>query len=108
MFLSYHRLFFYFFGPTSRLKNLPTATFLAGVTAGELHQGHFNANQYNYLEGSVQVPAFTKPMLLIGRENMSRAINGDVVVIEVFDKKDWKTPPDEVVDQDSTGVLLFY
>lgn len=23
---------------------------LAGVKAGELHQGHFNANQYNYLE----------------------------------------------------------
>ena len=74
----------------------------AGVKAGELHQGHFNANQYNYLEGSVPVPAFTKPVLLIGRENMNRAVNGDIVVVEVFDKKEWKAPADEVVDQDCT------
>ncbi|KAF9478006.1 RNB-domain-containing protein [Pholiota conissans] len=81
---------------------LPTATLIAGVKAGELHQGHFNANQYNYLEGSVPVPTFTKPVLLIGRENMNRAVNGDVVVVEVFDEKEWKAPGDEVVDQDST------
>lgn len=81
---------------------LPTATLLAGVKAGKLHQGHFNANQYNYLEGSVPVPAFTKPVLLIGRENMNRAVNSDVVVIEIFDKKEWKAPADEVVDQDAT------
>ena len=75
----------FFFCLTLWIKYLPTATLLAGVKAGELHQGHFNANQYNYLEGSVLVPAFTKPVLLIGRENMNRAVNGDVVVIEVFD-----------------------
>ena len=31
-------------------KYLPQATLLAGVKAGEFHQGHFNANSYNYLE----------------------------------------------------------
>ncbi|KAF8962184.1 mitotic control protein dis3 [Flammula alnicola] len=81
---------------------LPTATLMAGVKAGELSQGHFNANQYNYLEGSVPVPGFTKPILLIGRENMNRAVNGDIVVVEVFDEKEWKAPADEVVDQEST------
>ena len=58
---------------------------LAGVKTGELHQGYFNANQYNYLEGTVSVPAFTKPVLLVGRENMNRAVQGDLVVVEVFD-----------------------
>ncbi|KAG5653149.1 hypothetical protein H0H81_002060 [Sphagnurus paluster] len=81
---------------------IPTSTLLAGVKTGELHQGHFNANQYNYLEGSVSVPALSKPILLIGRENMNRAVHGDVVVVEVFDEKEWKAPADEVVDQDST------
>ncbi|PPR00807.1 hypothetical protein CVT26_012448 [Gymnopilus dilepis] len=81
---------------------LPTATFVAGVKAGQLHQGHFNANQYNYLEGSVPVPAFSKPVLLVGRENMNRAVDGDIVVVEVFDEKEWKAPADEVVDQDTT------
>ena len=47
------------------------------------------------------MPAFIKPVLLIGREYMNRAVNGDVVAIEVFDKKEWKAPADEVVDQDS-------
>ncbi|KZP33106.1 RNB-domain-containing protein [Athelia psychrophila] len=81
---------------------LSPSTLLAGVKAGALHQGHFNANQYNYLEGNVPVPAFTKPILLVGRENMNRAVQGDVVVVEVFDEKEWKAPADEVVDQDAT------
>ncbi|KAF9448203.1 RNB-domain-containing protein [Macrolepiota fuliginosa MF-IS2] len=81
---------------------LPTATLIAGVKAGELHQGHFNANQYNYLEGNVPVPGFNKPVLLIGRENMNRAVNGDIVVVEVFGESEWKAPGDEVVDQDTT------
>jgi exosome complex exonuclease DIS3/RRP44 len=74
--------------------------FLAGVKPGELLQGHFNANHYNYLEGSVLVPAFTnlKPALLIGRENVNRAVSSDVVVIEIFDKKEWKERAHEVVD----------
>ena len=45
------------------------------------------------------VPPFTKPILLVGRENMNRAVQGDVVVVEVFDEKGWKVPADEVVDQ---------
>ncbi|RDX49603.1 RNB-domain-containing protein [Lentinus brumalis] len=81
---------------------LPMATLLAGVKSGQLHQGHFNANQYNYLEGSVPVPAFDKPVLLVGRENMNRAVQGDVVAVEVFDEKEWKAPADEVVDQEAT------
>jgi len=52
-------------------------------------------------QGSVPVPAFTKPILLLGRENMNRAVQGDVVVVEVFDEKEWKAPTDEVVDQES-------
>ncbi|PIL25685.1 hypothetical protein GSI_11435 [Ganoderma sinense ZZ0214-1] len=80
---------------------LPMATLLAGVKSGQLHQGHFNANQYNYLEGSVPVAGFEKPVLLVGREHMNRAVQGDAVAVEVFDEKDWKAPLDEVVDQDA-------
>lgn len=52
-------------------------------------------------QGTVLVPAFTKPVLLVGRENMNRAVHGDVVVVEVFDESEWKAPTDEVVDQES-------
>ncbi|KAI5120011.1 hypothetical protein M0805_008472 [Coniferiporia weirii] len=81
---------------------LPQSTLVAGVKAGELHQGHFNANPFNYLEGNVPVPAFTKPVLLIGRENMNRAVQSDIVVVEVFDEKEWKAPGNAVVEQEST------
>lgn len=49
----------------------------------------------------MSVPAFSKPILLVGRENMNRAVQGDVVVVELFDETEWKAPADDVVDQDS-------
>ncbi|KAF8526026.1 hypothetical protein BU17DRAFT_74382 [Hysterangium stoloniferum] len=81
---------------------LPAAILMAGVKSGHLHQGHFNANPYNYLEGSANVQSFTKPILLIGREHMNRSVQGDVVVVEVFPESEWKAPAEEVVDQDAT------
>jgi hypothetical protein len=42
---------------------LPTANLAAGIKAGELHQGHYNANQYNYLEVSFRKCAFISPYL---------------------------------------------
>lgn len=47
------------------------------------------------------VTGFDKPILLIGRENMNRAVQGDIVAVEVFDEKEWKAPGDEVVEQES-------
>lgn len=54
-----------------------------------------------FSQGNVPVPAFSKPVLLIGRENMNRAVQGDIVVVEIFDEKEWKAPADAVVDQES-------
>ena len=53
------------------------------------------------------MPAFTKPILLTGRENMNRAVQGDVVAVEVFDESEWKAPADEVVDQECGLIELF-
>ena len=36
---------------------------------------------------------------------MNRAVQGDIVVVEVFDKKEWKTPADEVVDPECTSYV---
>ena len=38
------------------------------------------------------VPAFDQPVLLVGREHMNRAVQGDIVAVEVFDEKEWKAP----------------
>ena len=73
---------------------------MTGIRAGTLHQGIFNVSPYNYLEGSVHVPAFDKPLLILGRENSNRAVSGDVVVIEVLPKLQWKAPSTKILEED--------
>ena len=52
------------------------------------------------------VPAFDQPVLLVGREHMNRAVQGDIVAVEVFDEKEWKAPGNEVVDQEGAELSL--
>ncbi|THC92537.1 hypothetical protein EYZ11_007990 [Aspergillus tanneri] len=74
---------------------------MTGIRAGTLHQGVFNVSPYNYLEGSVNVAAFDKPLIILGRDNSNRAISGDVVVIEVLPKDQWKSPSTKIVDEEA-------
>ena len=74
---------------------------MTGIRAGTLHQGTFNVSPYNYLEGSVHVPAFDKPLLILGRENSNRAISGDIVVIELLPKSQWKAPSTKIIEEDT-------
>ena len=73
---------------------------ITGTRAGTLHQGIFNVSPYNYLEGTVQVPAFDKSLLILGRENSNRAVSGDVVVVEVLPKSQWKPPSSKIIEED--------
>ncbi|KIW06573.1 uncharacterized protein PV09_02292 [Verruconis gallopava] len=77
------------------------AKMLTGIKAGTLHQGTFNVSPYNYLEGSVFVPAFEKPLIILGRENSNRAISGDTVVVEVLPQDQWKAPSNQVIEEEA-------
>jgi exosome complex exonuclease DIS3/RRP44 len=48
------------------------------------------------------VPGLDKRVLLVGREAINRSVDGDVVVVEILPKDQWKAPGEEVVDQDGT------
>ncbi|KAF4471923.1 hypothetical protein FALBO_1165 [Fusarium albosuccineum] len=74
---------------------------MTGVKAGLMHQGIFNVSPYNYLEGSIKVPAFPKPLLVLGRENINRAVDGDVVVVEVLPQDQWKEPSTKIIEEDT-------
>ncbi|CAL3964135.1 unnamed protein product [Diplocarpon coronariae] len=74
---------------------------LTGVKNGTLHQGIFNVSPYNYLEGSIKVPAFDKSLLVLGRENINRAVQGDVVVVEVLPKEQWKEPSTKIIEEET-------
>ncbi|KAI7310628.1 ribonuclease R, partial [Hortaea werneckii] len=82
---------------------LSTSAMLTGVKNGTLHQGVFNVSQYNYLEGTVHVPAFDRSLIIQGRENSNRAVSGDVVVIEVLPKDQWKAPSSKVIEEEDVG-----
>ncbi|ORY87156.1 hypothetical protein BCR37DRAFT_343006 [Protomyces lactucae-debilis] len=73
------------------------------VKKGLLHQGVFNVSTYNFLEGSVPVPAFDRPVHILGREQMNRAVQGDSVVIEILPKDQWKLPAAVIVDPDEVN-----
>jgi len=74
---------------------------MTGVKSGVLHQGIFNVSTYNYLEGSIRVPAFPKALLVIGRENINRAVDGDLAVVEVLPRDQWKEPSTRVIEEEA-------
>ncbi len=78
-----------------------TSKILTGLKAGVLHQGIFHVSPYNYLEGTAQVAAFDKPLIILGRENSNRAISGDSVVIEVLPKEQWKAPSSKIIEEET-------
>ena len=89
--------------PTQMLypEYFTTSKMMTGVKAGLMHQGIFNVSPYNYLEGSIKVPAFTKPLLILGRENINRSIDGDVVVVEVLPQDQWKEPSTKIIEEEA-------
>jgi len=72
-----------------------------GVKAGTLHQGTFNVSTYNFLEGTIHVPSFNRPLIILGRENINRAVTGDLVVVELLPKDQWKQPSSKIVEEES-------
>lgn len=74
---------------------------MTGLRAGTLHQGIFNVSPYNYLEGSVHVSTFEKSFLILGRENSNRAVQGDVIVIEILPKSQWKAPSTQIIEEET-------
>lgn len=78
-----------------------SARLMGGIKNGSLYQGPITISSYNFLEGSVSVSNMPKPLLILGRENLNRAFNGDHVVVELLPASKWKKPSTEIVDEES-------
>lgn len=76
---------------------------MAGVKNGTLYQGIMHISSYNVLEGSVQTGAFRKPLLVVGTRNLNRAFNGDLVIVELLPKEQWREPSATIVEEESIG-----
>ncbi|CAH2071572.1 unnamed protein product, partial [Iphiclides podalirius] len=79
-----------------------------GIRNGKLYQGTFHASRDNFLEGSCTVSALEKPILLQGHIGINRAVDGDIVAIELFPREEWRKPSDIVLEDkaDDPGDLL--
>ena len=88
-------------GPTLYPEYYSTSKMMTGVKAGLMHQGIFNVSPYNYLEGSIKVATFPKPLLVLGRDNINRAVDGDVVVVEVLPQDQWKEPSVKIIEEET-------
>ncbi|ETN39021.1 uncharacterized protein HMPREF1541_07063 [Cyphellophora europaea CBS 101466] len=80
-----------------------TSKMTTGVKNGTLHQGIFHVSTYNYLEGTVKVPSFDKPLLILGREDSNRAVSGDNVVVEILPKDQWRSASTRVMDEEEAN-----
>uniref|UniRef100_A0AAV1TS63 RNB domain-containing protein n=1 Tax=Peronospora matthiolae TaxID=2874970 RepID=A0AAV1TS63_9STRA len=74
-------------------EHLPVAEVLAGITNKRLFKGTIRCNRDFWLECHVLIcgeNGVKMPVLVQGREHINRAIDGDLVAIELLPKEQWK------------------
>ncbi|CAH0488300.1 unnamed protein product [Peronospora farinosa] len=78
-------------------EHLPAADLLAGIKNKRLFKGTIRCNRDHWLECHVLIHGENGvkiPVLLQGREHINRAIDGDLVVIQLLPKEQWKKQSD--------------
>ncbi|KAK7114496.1 exosome complex exonuclease RRP44-like [Littorina saxatilis] len=63
-----------------------------GIKSGRYHQGNVLASRENYLEANVSVGGLDKMVFIQGMINLNRAVDGDIVAIEMLPESEWSCP----------------
>ncbi|XP_048388312.1 exosome complex exonuclease RRP44 [Stegostoma tigrinum] len=87
-------------------EHLPLSKIQQGLKSNHYFQGTFRANRDNYLEATVWIhgeEGENKDILIQGLKNLNRAIQEDVVAVELLPKTMW-VAPSAVVLQDEGQV----
>ena len=80
--------------------HLSPAEINAGIRAKTLRQGVFYLSRTNFLEGTVNCELLDRPVLVQGLESMNRAVDGDTVVFELLNEKEWSAPAEVVLEDE--------
>ncbi|KAK1944347.1 Exosome complex exonuclease RRP44 A [Phytophthora citrophthora] len=78
-------------------EHLSSAELLAGIKNKRFFKGTIRCNRDHWLECHVLIHGANGvkiPVLLQGREHINRAIDGDLVAIQLLPKDQWKKPSD--------------
>ncbi|KAF5828225.1 hypothetical protein DUNSADRAFT_18006 [Dunaliella salina] len=71
----------------------------AGIREGRFHQGALRVNRYNPYEGYVGSDSVGQDILLAGRSHMNRAMDGDIVAVELLPESEWRGPSSKLPGQ---------
>ena len=77
----------------------------AGLKRGELVKGILRISPRNYELAWVTIPGLKRDVLLEGMLNRNRALNGDVVALEIFPREKWKIMTEELDYNGLTGKI---
>ncbi|CAB4022236.1 exosome complex exonuclease RRP44-like, partial [Paramuricea clavata] len=81
-------------------EHLPLTKLQTGVKSGKYLQGKFFASRDNYLEASISVYDQNEQIFIQGLVNLNRAVNEDIVCVEVLPEQDWTCPSSIVIDEE--------
>ncbi|XP_062582698.1 DIS3-like exonuclease 2 [Saccostrea cucullata] len=70
----------------------------AGLKRGELLEGQFRINVKNYEECFIDHPDGKRDILISGTKDRNRAFHGDVVVVQLKDKLEWRVHEKHLTD----------
>ncbi|KAJ2754073.1 exosome catalytic subunit dis3, partial [Coemansia nantahalensis] len=80
----------------------------AGLKGGMLVQGTLQIAPFNYLEGSILAAlpgGKERRVLVLGRADMNRAVQGDRIAVQLLPKSQWrKAPSAALIDEDEDAV----
>jgi exosome complex exonuclease DIS3/RRP44 len=66
------------------------------IASGQLKRGTFHVNRDYWSEGSVSVRGLTSPVFIADIRAMNRAVDGDIVAVEILEKAQWKVPSKKI------------
>ncbi|KAK3819830.1 MAG: hypothetical protein J3Q66DRAFT_311579 [Benniella sp.] len=84
-------------------EHLSPAHLSNGIKGGKYYQGKLSISSHNYLEGSIytKIDGTEGTILIVGRQNLNRAVDGDIIAVELLPKSEWRvTPTGVVVDEE--------
>ena len=60
-----------------------------GIREGRFFKGRINISRVNIDESTVMVEGLTDDILVLGAPNQNRALNGDIVCLQILQEKEW-------------------
>ncbi|KAH9505754.1 exosome catalytic subunit dis3 [Bulinus truncatus] len=83
-------------------EHLGLAEVQKGIRSGKYLQGTILISRENYLEANVSIRDRDQMVFVQGLQNLNRAVNDDIVAIEMLPESEWSCPSSMVLTEDDS------